>query len=414
VRDHRAEALARILVRYSTRIGEGDVCVIQSTTAAEVLVQAVYEEVLRAGGLPIMQMTTDGALSAFYELASDTQLDWIPPTSEWAAENSDARIAIMADVNPRELSKTDPKKQARVSRARQPLMETSMRRSAAGEHRWALTLFPNHAYASEAGMSLRESEDFYYAACLADDGDPVTAWERQADEVKRLAEWIEGKEEVHVTGPGTDITLGVAGRHWIPCYGEHNMPDGEFFTGPVEDAVNGEVTFSFPASYGGRTVSGVRMRFEDGRVVDASAEQGLPDRDARHRRGRAHPRRARHRHQLRDRHRDQGDPARREDRRDRPHGDRHELSRERRLEQLGRPLGHGLRPTRRRSARGRRGRSAARRQVRGLRDERQLSRRGLSSFCRYAEESRQGALGPVLTPAACGPACSPAGAGRPG
>ena len=180
----------------------------------------------------------------------------------------------MADVNARELSRTDPKKQARVSRARHGLMETSMKRSAAGEYRWSLTLFPTHAYASEAGMSLRDYEDFYYAACLATDGEPVTAWERQSDEVKRLAEWIEGKEQVRITAPGTDITLGVAGRHWIPCVGEHNMPDGEFFTGPVEDSVNGEIAFSFPASYGGRTVSGVRFRFEDGKVVDASAEQG--------------------------------------------------------------------------------------------------------------------------------------------
>jgi aminopeptidase len=274
VRDSRADALAQILVRYSTRVGKGDVCVIQATTPAEVLVQAVYEEVLRAGGLPILQISTEGAQAAFYDLASDEQLDWIPPTSEWVAENADARIAIMADVNARELSGTDPKKQARVSKARRGLMETSMRRAAAGEHRWALTLFPTHAYASEAGMSLRDYEDFYYAACLATDGEPVTAWERQADEVKRLAEWIDGKEEVRVTGPGTDITLGVAGRRWIPCYGEHNMPDGEFFTGPVEDSANGEIAFSFPASYGGRTVSGVRMRFEDGKVVDASADQG--------------------------------------------------------------------------------------------------------------------------------------------
>jgi aminopeptidase len=274
VRDSRADALAQILVRYSTRVGKDDVCVIQSTTPAEVLVQAVYEEVLRAGGLPILQVSTEGAQAAFFDLASDTQLDWIPPTSEWIAENADVRIGIMADVNARELSSTDPKKQARVSKARQGLMEATMRRSAAGEHRWALTLFPTHAYASEAGMSLRDYEDFYYAACLATDGEPVTAWERQSEEVKRLSGWIEGKEEVRVTAPGTDITLGVAGRTWIPCYGEHNMPDGEFFTGPVEDSVNGEISFSFPASYGGRTVSGVRLRFENGKVVDATAEQG--------------------------------------------------------------------------------------------------------------------------------------------
>jgi aminopeptidase len=237
-------------------------------------VQAVYEEVLRAGGLPVVQLAPDGAAAAFYEIASDEQLDWIPPTAEWAAENADVRIAVMADVNARELSRTDPKKQARVQTARKGLMETSMKRSATGEYRWALTLFPTHAYASEAGMSLRDYEDFYYAACLATDSEPVTAWERQSDQVRHLADWIEGREEVRVSAAGTDLTLGVAGRTWIPCLGEHNMPDGEFFTAPVEDSVNGEVAFSFPASYGGREVAGVRFRFEDGKVVDASAEQG--------------------------------------------------------------------------------------------------------------------------------------------
>jgi len=274
VRDQRAEGLAQILVRYSTRVAKGDVCAIQSSTAAEPLVQAVYEEVLRAGGLPIVQLTPQEASAAFFELGSDEQLDWLPPTSTWVAENADVRIAIMADANTRELSGVDPKKQARVQKARKPLMATSMKRSAAGEYRWALTLFPTHAYASEAGMSLRDYEDFYYAACLATDHDPVTAWQRQSDEVNRLAEWMQGKEEVRIKGPGTDVRLGVAGRTWIPCVGQTNMPDGELFTGPLEDAVEGEIAFSFPATYGGREVSGVRFRFEDGRVVDAGAERG--------------------------------------------------------------------------------------------------------------------------------------------
>jgi aminopeptidase len=274
MRDQRADALAQILVRYSTQVEKGDVCVIQGTTTAEPLVLAVYEEVLRAGGLPIIQMSPEEASASFFRLASDEQLDWIPPTAEWSAENADVRLAIMADANSRALSQADPKKQARNQKARKPLMETSMRRSAAGEYRWALTLFPTHAYAGEAGMSLGEYEDFYYDACLATDGDPVTAWARQADEVNRLSAWMEGREEVRIEGPGTDIRLGVAERAWIPCAGRHNMPDGEFFTGPVEDSVEGEVSFSFPATYGGREVSGVRFRFEGGKVVDASAERG--------------------------------------------------------------------------------------------------------------------------------------------
>jgi aminopeptidase len=274
MRDQRADALAQILVNYSTQVKPGDVCVIQSTTAAEVLVQSVYEEVLRAGGLPVLQLSTNEAQAAFFQLASDEQLDWIPPTAAWAAEHADVRIVVLADVNSQALSQADPKQQARAQRARKRLLDTSMRRSAAGEYRWALTLFPTHAYAAEAGMSLRAYEDFYYAACLATDAEPVTAWRRQSDEVKRLTEWMQGREEVHIVGPGTDITLGVSERTWIACAGEHNMPDGELFTGPVEDSVNGEIAYSFPASYGGREVAGVRLRFEQGLVVDASAERG--------------------------------------------------------------------------------------------------------------------------------------------
>src|SRR5215216_4904196 len=134
MRDQRADSLAQILVRYSTKVEKGDVCLIQSTTTAEPLVQAVYEEVLRAGGLPIMQLSTEGASAAFYELASDEQLDWVAPPAEWTAEHADVRIAILADANTRELSQTDPKKQARTQRARKPLMEKSMRRSAEGDY----------------------------------------------------------------------------------------------------------------------------------------------------------------------------------------------------------------------------------------------------------------------------------------
>ena len=275
MRDPRVEALAKILVRYSANVQKGDECVIQSTTTAEPLIQAIYEEVLRAGGNAIFNISPSEALPAFYELAEDEQLEYIADPVRWGYEQADVRFAILADANPRALSQADPAKQTRAQKARKPLLNASMARSASGDYRWALTLFPTQAYASEAGMSLSAFEDFYYRACLAYDDDPVTAWERQSDMVKRLADWMEGKEEVHIQGPGgTDIKLNVAGRTWIPCYGSHNMPDGEFFTGPHEDATSGEVAFSFPAVYAGREVSGVRFRFDGGKVVEASAERG--------------------------------------------------------------------------------------------------------------------------------------------
>jgi aminopeptidase len=153
-------------------------------------------------------------------------------------------------------------------------MKRTMERAAEGSHRWVYTLHPTNGYAADAEMSLREFEDFYFRACLADDGDPLGAWERASAEGRRLAEWAEGREEVRITAPGTDLRLGIAGRHFIPCDGTHNMPDGEFFTGPVEDSVEGEVSFHLPAVIGGREVSGVWLRFEAGKVVDARAERG--------------------------------------------------------------------------------------------------------------------------------------------
>src|SRR4051812_45438612 len=97
---------------------------------------------------------------------------------------------------------------------------------------------------------------------------------RQSEETKRLADWIQGRSEVHVSGEGTDLHLGIEGRTFIAADGKHNMPDGEFFTGPIEDSAEGEITFHLPATYAGREVAGVRFRFEGGRVVDASAEKG--------------------------------------------------------------------------------------------------------------------------------------------
>jgi len=274
MRDSRIDALAQILVRYSTKVQPGETCAIRATTNAEPLVQAIYEEILRAGGHPVFFLSPVEAQPAFFDLAGDDQLDYVAEPMRWPYEKADVAFAIMADANTRALSQVDPARQSRVQKARKPLLNASMDRTARGEHRWTLTMYPTHSYAADAGMSLARFEEFLFRACLAYDEDPVTAWERQSDTVKRLADWMDGKEEIRFEAPGTDITLNVAGRTWVPCYGDHNMPDGEFFTGPVEDSANGTVAFSFPTSYAGREVGGVTLRFEDGKVADASATTG--------------------------------------------------------------------------------------------------------------------------------------------
>jgi aminopeptidase len=274
VRDPRVGNLAKILVGYSTQVNEGETCLIEGPSPAEPLIAAVYEEVLAAGGQPVVSMSFDQQQTTYFEHASDAQLDWISPLQSWAADDADCRIAIGADTNTRALSGVSPERQTRRQAATRPLMEAMMRRSAEGTHRWVYTIFPTSAYASDAEMSLTAFEDFYYGACLADSGDPLSNWKQASEETRRLAEWANGRSEVHVTGPGTDIRLGVEARTFIPCFGDRNMPDGEFFTGPVEDSVEGEVSFHLPAMVGGREVAGVTFKFESGKIVDASAERG--------------------------------------------------------------------------------------------------------------------------------------------
>jgi aminopeptidase len=186
-------------------------------------------------------------------------------------ETYDVRISVIAEGNTRALSNVEPGKIVLQQRARTELMRTFMRRSAAGELRWTVAPFPTNAFAQDAEMSLSEYEDFVYNACLPDMDDPVGYWQQFSVRQEKLVNWLKGKVNLHIKGPETDLRLSIAGRSFVNCDGHYNMPDGEIFTGPVEDSIEGSVYFSYPAIYKGREVTGVRLWFERGKVVKASA-----------------------------------------------------------------------------------------------------------------------------------------------
>src|SRR5215213_1227488 len=139
MRDPRAERLAKILVGYSTQVKEGETVSIDGDSAAEPLLLAVYEEVLKAGGNPILNVAIDGQSAAYFEHASDAQLDWVSPVTAWLLENVDVRIAVGASTNTRELSAVAPERQTRRQMATGELMNRAMRRSAEGRYRWCYT-----------------------------------------------------------------------------------------------------------------------------------------------------------------------------------------------------------------------------------------------------------------------------------
>jgi aminopeptidase len=272
--ESRVGRLAGVLVDYSTRVEEGDLVCIDAGPAAVPLVRELWRRVLVAGGHPHLRLDVEGAQELLLREGSDVQLDWVSPLRRSEVEHADVRIAIEADVNTRGNTAVHPERQARAERAREPLRRIHFARASAGELRAVVTLYPTAAAAQDADMSLSEYEEFVYRAGLLDREDPVGEWTALGRRFAELAEWLGGRKTIRVVGEGTDLTLGVEGRTWVPCDGRENFPDGEVFTGPVETAVNGTIRFSYPATYAGRRVGGVELEFRGGEVVRAEAEEG--------------------------------------------------------------------------------------------------------------------------------------------
>ncbi|GAB4580930.1 MAG: aminopeptidase [Anaerolineales bacterium] len=274
--DPRVKNLADILVNYSLKIKPGDWLVINADVVAVPLVNEIARVTLEAGGNYNILLTHDEINETYFQYANDEQIRWISPLETLVNEKADATIRILGGTNTRALTGIDPKKQATRGIARRGLSQQFMERSAQGSLRWSVVQFPCPAFAQEADMSLRDYEDFVYQACYADQDDPVAKWEAMQNEQKKLVDWLKGKNKVVVRGPNIDLTLSIKDRTFINACGDRNMPDGEIFTGPVEESVNGWVRFTYPALRGGMEVDGVEFKFENGKVAQASAKKN-PD-----------------------------------------------------------------------------------------------------------------------------------------
>lgn len=272
--DPRIQKLARVLTNYSLSLRKGDLFQIRGTMASEAFVREIFREAVKLGANPFVDMQPDGLDEILYKDGSETQIKYVSPLALDKIRKVDATLGILASMNTKGLSGVDPKRLAWAQIARKPIMSIFMDRAAKGKLRWCLTQFPCHASAQDADKSLSEYEDFVYNAGFLNDPDPVKRWQTLSKQQAKLAKFLNKARQVRIKADGTDVTVGVKGRKWINCDGKLNFPDGEVFTGPVEDSVNGHVKFSFPAVHLGREVVGIRLTFEKGRVVKAEADKG--------------------------------------------------------------------------------------------------------------------------------------------
>jgi aminopeptidase len=268
--------LAQILVDHSSKVGPGDRVAIETTTNAQGLVREIYQLVLQRGGYPHILLNLPEQEKILFEYANDEQLTFTPAFQKLVTDQFEVYIRVRADIDPRALSNVPGSKQALRQKGMALVRNTMLQRGASNELRWVLSQIPTEGYATEAGMSMDEYSAFAFSACHADENtpDPVAHWENIRKQQLKMIESIEGHDQVRLKGANVDLTLSIKGRKFNNSYGLHNMPDGEIYTGPVEDSANGWVKFTYPAIYQGQMVEGVELQFEQGRVISAKAKIG--------------------------------------------------------------------------------------------------------------------------------------------
>jgi len=279
VTDIRVQKFAKVLVEHSARIVPGDRVLIEATTAAEPLIRELYIQILEKGGIPHPMIALPGMMPFSQDdmyvtyAKSDAQLEFVPAFYKLAYDQFESRIRIHSATNTRGSSNLDPVKGGKRGKALSAITEAQFRRGAEGVFKWVTTQYPTEAYAQDASMSLQEYEDFVFGAVHTNEDDPIAFWQSVKDKQQAAVDYMVGKNQVVLRGPNVELTLSVKGRTFMNSYGTFNMPDGEIYTGPVEDSVDGWVKFTYPANYGGVSVEGAEVTFSKGRVQKARADK---------------------------------------------------------------------------------------------------------------------------------------------
>ncbi len=262
--DPRIKRVAKNLVEYSCRIGKGDRVLIEAKDeAAKPLVHALVEEIAAAEGVPFVQLNDMGITRKLLMNSSDSWLQVQKEVDLLRMKNMDAYIGINARNNSYELSDVPSGK-----------MSDYMEKYATPVHfeervnntKWCILAFPNPSYAQASNMSTYAFEDFYFNVCSLD-------YKKMDSAMNPLKELMEKTDQVHLKGPGrTDLKFSIKGLSAIKCSGQMNIPDGEVFSAPVKDSVNGVIEYNTPSVYHGTKFDKIILHFENGKIVKVEGD----------------------------------------------------------------------------------------------------------------------------------------------
>jgi aminopeptidase len=259
LKDPRISQLAQVLVNYSTRVKKGDVVFITASGfEAEPLVKELYVLCLSKGAKYVeYDFTLPDINRRFYDIATKAQISWFPQHKLDFMKQVDVFIAISAADNSMTLANADQSNMIAYSKLLRPIQDWRVKNT-----RWVVTRYPTHGGAQEAKMSLEEYEDYVFSACCID-------WVAESRKQEKLKKLMDKTDKVAIKASDTDLSFSIGGLPGIKCDGRFNIPDGEVFTAPVKDSVEGYITYNCPTIYQGKEFNNIRLDFSKGKIVKA-------------------------------------------------------------------------------------------------------------------------------------------------
>ena len=257
--DLRFDKLAKLLVEYSTRLKRNETVLVEAFDVPDEMPIALIRAIRKAGAIPFVQIHRARINRALTLGASDRQLKLMASHELARMRKMDAYIALRGSNNITELSDVPAKQMQLMAKRMRPVQDQRVKKT-----KWVVLRWPTPSMAQLAGMSTEAFEDFYFEVCTLD-------YRKLQPGMKALKALMERTDRVEISGAGTDVRFSIKGIPAVICGGDRNIPDGEVFSCPVKNSVQGCVTFNAPSIYQSTGFDGIRLEFRDGKIVDATS-----------------------------------------------------------------------------------------------------------------------------------------------
>lgn len=263
--DPRMAQLAHNLINYSCRLQPGEKILIEVFDCEDIIAEELIKAAYEAGGLPFCHMYRSKVQRQWLEKLTPEQAELQAKWDAARMEDMDAYISFRGNENSAENAGVPAENMRIYNTVYSEKVHSDIR---VRKTKWCVLRYPNPSMAQLNSMSTRDFEDFYFNVCCLD-------YAKMGRAMQSLKALMQKTDKVHITAPDTDITFSIKGQTAIPCAGEMNIPDGEVYTSPIKDSVNGKITYNAPSFYNGSRFENVSLTFKDGRIIDAHANDDV-------------------------------------------------------------------------------------------------------------------------------------------